>query len=48
MKVSFPFSSQASSEENNLNTSGLLLLLEKAEFLTAIGQMNGFLGVDAQ
>ena len=46
--MSFPFTTQSASDESNLKTSGLLLLIEKSEFEAAIGEMETFVGVSAQ
>jgi hypothetical protein len=44
--LSFPFKSHRSEEEQNLKTSGLLLLVSKLDFEAAIGDMGSFLESD--
>jgi hypothetical protein len=44
-KTSFSYSSEASLEDENLKTSGLLLLIEKSQFESAIGELERYLGV---
>lgn len=46
--MSFPFTTPPATEESNLKTSGLLLLMRKSEFEAVIGEMEAFLGVNAE
>jgi hypothetical protein len=42
--VSFSFTNRAVSEEPRFKTSGLLMLVDRPQFETAIGNMESFLG----
>jgi hypothetical protein len=46
-KVSFSYTSEASLEDENLKTSGLLLLIENSQLVSAIGEMERYLGASA-
>jgi hypothetical protein len=46
--LSFPFTTQSASDESNLKTYGLLLLIGKSEFEAAVGEMERFVGVNTQ
>jgi len=46
--VSFPFINQPELEETGMKISGLLLLIGKPEFESAIGELPAFLGVNRE
>lgn len=43
--VSYPFTNGDASDESNIKTFGLLLLIERSQFEGAIAHMEEFLGV---
>jgi hypothetical protein len=46
--VSFPFTNRAVSDKPSFNTLGLLILSDKAQFETAIANMESFLGTSEE